>query len=278
MSDDPNTENKAPQQELFKILIGTPCYNGQCSMGHALSLAKTFAAFKELNKVKLAHRFISNDPSIPRARNYITASMLLDPTITHLMFIDADISWDPQDILKLLMAKKPIIGAAIPMKNYKWDRLRLPKIKELINDESLNADEFKKKIKMYLMDYAVNLGTTLETEDGIIEVEKVGTAFMLIHRKVFEQLIEKYPQRKINNILPGHPKTIIEKLYTFFDQENFDGEYLSSDYSFCRRYKEIGGKVYSDLSITVSHLGSEEYVGNVFEISKVPTSKFPKKI
>lgn len=267
------TENKTPENsELFKILIATPCYNGQCSMGYALSLVKTFAAFKELRRAKVLHKYTSFDPSIPRARNYMIAGMLLDPTITHLMFIDADIKWEPQDILKMLMEKRPVIGAAIPMKNYKWERLRLAQVKELINNESITIEDFKKKIKMYLMDYAVTLGEQRETADGVMEVDAIGSAFMLINRQVFEKYIEHYPHRKINNVVPGHPKELAEKLYTFFDQENFEGEYLSSDYSFCKRYKQMGGKVYADLSITVGHLGAEEYVGNVFEVSKTPKS------
>ncbi|MGD9592847.1 MAG: hypothetical protein AB7V32_10035 [Candidatus Berkiella sp.] len=265
-----NTENKAPKSDELKILIATPSYDGQCSTGYALSLAKTFMAFKEVSRAKVVHQFHSFDPSIPRARNYITANMLLDPSITHLMFIDADISWDPKDILKLIMAQKPIIGAAIPMKNYKWDRLKLPKVKALINDDNINIEEFTKKIKMYLMDYAVRLGQNKETSDGMIEVDAVGTAFMLIRRQVFEHMMDKLPQRKINTVTAGHSKALADKLYAFFDQENFDGEYLSSDYSFCRRYKQLGGRVFADLSITVGHLGKQEYIGNVFEVSKTP--------
>ncbi|MBS0287791.1 MAG: hypothetical protein JSR17_10880 [Proteobacteria bacterium] len=262
----------------YKIMIATPCYNGQCSMGYALSLLKTYAAAKEVSRLKFVHKYIAFDPSIPRARNYMVATMMGDPSITHLMFIDADIKWEAQDILKLIMADKPIIGAAIPMKNYKWERLRLDKIKELINNPNISQDEFKKSIKMHLLDYAVVLEDDIrETKEGIIEVKRVGTAFMLIQRYVFNQMIKAYPQKKINTTPPGYPDDFTQNLYAFFDQENFQGEYLSSDYSFCKRYKDIGGRIFANLSITVGHQGSEEYSGNLFEIAKVPKQEIHSK-
>jgi len=45
------------------------------------------------------------------------------PEATHFLFIDADITWDPHDILKLLMADKPIVGGIYPIKNYQWNKI-----------------------------------------------------------------------------------------------------------------------------------------------------------
>ena len=249
-------------------MIATPCYTGQCYIGYALSLVKTYSFFSVHKQVKLVHKFISYDCSIPRARNCFVASMLADPTITHLLFIDADMKWEPEDIGKLIMAKKPIIGAAIPKKNYNWDRLRQPQVRQLIMDDTLSPAEFQKLIKMYLVDYAVNLGETRQAVEGIIEADTIGSAFLLIERSLLEKMCAAFPERKINN----GPSGILEQdkpyLYSLFDQENREGVYLSSDYCFCRLWQSIGGKVYADLSINLGHQGSEEYEGNLLTISK----------
>ncbi len=259
----------------IKILIATPCYTGQCYTGYVTSMMKTLSSFAAFNKVKLLHKFINYDCSIPKARNYFVATMLEDPSITHILFIDADMKWEPEDIGKLIMAKKPIIGAAIPKKKYYWERLRLPKLRELIMDDKLSDEDFQKQIKMYLVDYAVNLGDFREAENGVMEVESIGTAFVLIERTVFEKLIKSNPSRKIDIPPPGLPKQFTEHFYALFDQENVDGLYLSSDYSFCRRWKNIGGKVYADISINLGHQGYEEFEGNLLSISKI-TSKLTK--
>ncbi len=252
----------------IKIMIATPCYTGQCYMGYALSLVKTYTFFSFHKQVKLLHKFISYDCSIPRARNTFVATMLSDPTITHLLFIDADMKWEPEDIGKLIMAKKPIIGAAIPKKNYNWDRLRQPQVRQLIMDDTLSAEEFQKLIKMYLVDYAVNLGETRQAVDGIIEADTIGTAFLLIERNVLEKMCAAFGQRKISKSPTEMPEQDRPYFYSLFDQENREGEYLSSDYCFCRLWQSIGGKVYADLSINLGHQGSEEYEGNLVSISK----------
>ncbi|HRE33323.1 MAG TPA: hypothetical protein PLD88_15215, partial [Candidatus Berkiella sp.] len=96
---------------------------------------------------------------------------------------------------------------------------------------------------------------------------------MLIERPVCEQMQKAYPQRKINNFTEL-PEKVQKHLYSLFEQENIEGEYLSSDYSFCRLWRNIGGKVYADLSITLSHHGSEDFSGNLMEVSQFQT-KFP---
>ncbi len=268
----PGTENKAPQTlpSEFKVMIATPSYNGDCSMGYAISLLKTYAASKEVSRLKLVHQHIPNDSCVARARNFLAATMMRDPSITHMLFIDADMSWEAEDVLRLIMADKPIIGAAIPMKKYKWDRLKHDKVKALLNDAKISKEEFERLIKMHLLDYAVNLSENLETQNGTLEVKNISTAFMLIKRHVFVDMIKAYPQKKINNVPDGFPREFADTLYAFFDQENFDGTYLSTSYSFCKRYKDIGGKIFADLSITVGHVGAENYVGNLFEVAKVP--------
>jgi hypothetical protein len=262
-----NTENKTPHQGAdIRILIATPTYSGDCYTGYTLSLMKTYSYFQQFKNIRLYHRFINYDCSIPRARNHFVAYALAEPTITHLLFIDADIRWEPEDVAKLLKHNKPIVAGVIPKKKYLWDRLRLPHMREIIMNNDLSLDEFKKRIKAGLVDYAAGVTSNPEMFSGLIEAQRVGTAFLLLQREVFEKMIKAFPERKIKNPPPEFPERAKDYLYSLFDQECKNGEYISSDYSFCRLWESIGGKVYADLTINIGHHGSEEFEGDFISI------------
>lgn len=246
-----------------KILIATPCYNGVCHAGYTLSLLKTFAYFQGAKNIKFTHKFILYESLVPRARNHFLAFAMSDPTITHILFIDSDMKWEPTDISRLLAAKKPIIGATFPKKRYIWDKLRTSAVREIVLNDKLTQSEFRDKIKANLVEYAINFGTSREVKDGLIEVEHIATAFMLISRSVITQMQEAYPELRVQN--PSNELGVEAKKHVFCLFElgvGKDGEYYSEDYSFCRRYTDLGGKIYADLSINLIHQGQEDYQGN----------------
>jgi len=248
-----------------RIFIATPSYDAQVHTGYALSLVKTHAYFQSSTEVDIVHQFRLHDCSIPRARNYFAAFFLSDPTLTHLLFIDSDINWKPEHIYKLLKSNKPIIAATFPKKKYIWDKLRSANVQNIIMDKKLSPDEFQRKIKANLVDYAINFGDSREVKNNIIEVKHVATAFMMIERQVLEKMCLAYPERKITNH-NDVPLNVHQHLFSLFEQENENGEYLSSDYSFCRLWAKTGGKVYADLSISLSHHGAEDYAGSILDI------------
>lgn len=252
----------------IRIFIATPSYDAQVHTGYALSLVKTYGYFQQSKTVDILHQFRLHDCSIPRARNHFAAYFLSDPTLTHLLFIDSDINWDPVDIGKLLKSDKPIIAATFPKKKYIWEKLRQEPVKAIVMDDKLSQAEFQKKIKANLVDYAINFGDAREVKDNVIEVKHVATAFMMIKRDVLEKMCDSFPERKVNNF-KDLPEKVQKHLYSLFEQENENGEYLSSDYSFCRLWEKIGGKVYADLSITLSHHGSEDFAGSILDLSLI---------
>jgi hypothetical protein len=259
------TENASPApSNEFKILIATPCYSAECHIDYALSLVHTYLKFQQIKNVKLLHRYIAYDCSIPRARNHFVAFTLADPTI----------KWQPDDVLKLIQANKPLVAAVLPTKKYYWERLRKPALQDIIKDDTLSPDEFKRKIKSHLVDYAARLSPIVDVQADIIEAEGLPTAFMLIKRELLEKMIASFPARKILNPMKEVPVSAKPYLYSLFEQENIDGEYLSSDYSFCRLWRSLGGKVYADLTINLDHHGGEDFEGdfqNVMKQSQKPS-------
>ncbi len=259
-----NTETKeAPE---IKVLIATPCYAGLCHANYTLSLVKTFNYFHQIKNVKLAHKFILHESLVPRARNFFVAHALSDPTITHLLFVDADMRWEPEDLKKLLSANKPIIAATFPKKKYIWERLRSPVLRQIVMDDKLSPEEFRRKIKANLVDYAVNFGPSREVRDGIIEVDHAATAFMLIQRETLEKMCAHYPELKVKNPAKDLSREVQEKMYSLFELTVHDGQYFSEDYQFCKLWNQLGGKVYADLTINLGHSGAEEYEGNILAV------------
>ena len=110
--------------ETYKpyVCVLTPCYGGMCHVEYTTSLINTMNMFRTLG-INLKIEFCRNDSLVSRARNNLVAKAINDPAITHLLFIDNDIIWEPISIIKLLIANKPVIGGIYPLKNNAYDKL-----------------------------------------------------------------------------------------------------------------------------------------------------------
>ena len=83
-----------------KLYILTPCYGSMCYVNYMLSLIETIKVCNKFG-IEIQPDFCRNDSLVPRARNNLIARAMNDPKMTHMMFIDADIIWDPIDVIKL---------------------------------------------------------------------------------------------------------------------------------------------------------------------------------
>lgn len=233
----------------MKVLIGTPCYGAKCFTHYVLALLKTIELLKE-NNIQAEVEFLSYESLIPRGRNTIIAKFMGKEDFTHVFFIDADIVWNPNDVLKLLKRDKDIIGGIYPQKRYHWERVK-----------NINKEEDVSKLLNYNLNFK---SKNNKVEDGILEIRHLPTGFMMIKRNVIEQLKAFYPDKKyVDDIGCTSNDKERDNLYAFFDCEIVDNHYLSEDWLFCENWNKIGGKVYADLNISLAHIGNESYVGNV---------------
>jgi hypothetical protein len=173
-----------------------------------------------------------NESLITRGRNSLVAKfMTFEPKSTHLMFVDADIGFEPEEIVKLALADKDVVGGLYPKKS-------LP------------------------ISYVVNKVPNSIKEGNLVEVANLGTGFMLIKRGVIEEMIKQYPHLHYKDAIGLDPKYDQMK-YAFFDTEIDSNtlEYLSEDYNFCKRWREMGGKIWADLSISLRHMGYYSFQG-----------------
>lgn len=230
----------------ISILVVTPAYGGQVFAGYLTSLLKLERLCKDKG-IFVDYEFCYNESLIPRARNTLAHTFMISTKYTHLLCLDADIEFEPEDIIKMLDYNKPLVGGVYPKKKIDWD-----KITELVNKNNetpLTSDMIqsmtKEPVLILLDDKNVNMN------DDFIETRYTGTGILLIQRNVLEKMRESFPNDTYNAV-----NTIY---FRFFDTELKNGVYLSEDYWFCDRWRELGGNVYIYTKFRCRHWGTYAY-------------------
>ena len=261
-------ELKISTEELRqkKLFVATPCYGGQCFGLYAKACLDLQATAIQYG-MECRFSFIFNESLITRARNYLVDEFLRSGC-THLLFIDSDIQYNPQDILALLALDKDIIGGPYPKKSINWGAVWKAS-KRLINDKDFDESKFSPgELEGVTGEYVFNPvpGTTQFKVTDPLEVMEIGTGFMMVKREVFDTYKEKYPHL---NYKPDH-----------IGQANFDGSryihaffdtvidpkshrYLSEDYMFCQNAREIGFKVWLCPWMKTTHVGTYGFQGDL---------------
>lgn len=232
------------------VFFATPCYGGMLTDQYFLSMFRLSQAFMKYG-INFRITTLRNESLITRARNILTA-MFLDSDCTHLMFIDSDIEFQPDDVLRALAYDKPIMAGAYPKKALNKQDIVKGGIgaQYAINFKFLDTD--RKQIRV---------------ENGIAEVLDASTGFFLIKRDVIEKMIAAHPElhyRNDSNIDPKLNKYCYALFDTIIDPD--DNRYLSEDYCFCRRWQKLGGEIWLDLNTKLNHVGSYTFEGDVSQI------------
>ena len=239
-------------------MIALPCYDQLISEPTVMSLIRMAMKFKEIG-LKFSVCTMS-DSLISRARNQIAAKFLANKEFTHLMFIDCDLGFDADDIIKMLWHDKDIMTAAYPIKTINWD-LVAKNAKEGVAPNKL----LENSLRFVVNTIKDSDNNKVKVDKGAIKVYDAGTGFMLIKREVFEKLIGKYPELQYVDDTGGLEDH--EKPFTYgFFNSYIDPEtkrFLSEDYGFCRYWQEINGEVWTDPSIHMMHLGRMRYEGTM---------------
>ena len=247
-----------------RFFIATPCYGGQLNEPYFRSVIKMMTFFNG-HQIPLAFGTIANESLVTRARNVLVAYFLASD-YTHLMFIDADIEFQTEDILKLYAHKKDVVVGAYPKKGVAWDKIRA----NLTDPANKSKELSDRDMASFGSDYAINFKfvdketKTIGVENGLIKLHDAGTGFMMISREAILKMIKAYPELKYNNDVNIANADLKDHFYALFDTmiDPIDRRYLSEDYTFCRRWQEIGGDVWLDPSISLNHYGHFCFQGN----------------
>lgn len=239
-------------------MIALPCYDQLISEPTLMSLIRTVMQFKEIG-LKFSICTMS-DSLISRARNQIAAKFLANKEFTHLMFIDCDLGFTGDDIIKLLWHNKDIMTAAYPIKNVDWNS-----VAENAKN-GVSADKLMESSLRFVVNPVKDADNSrIQVDKGAINVYDAGTGFMLIKRDVFTKLIDSYPELKYADDTGGLSGEELDWTYAFFNSyvDSEKKRFLSEDYGFCRYWQEIGGTVWTDPSIEMLHLGRMRYKGTM---------------
>jgi hypothetical protein len=260
-----------------KIFVATPMYGGQC---HGLYTKSScdLAKISQHYNVDLKFFYLFNESLITRARNYC-ADEFLRSDFTHLMFIDSDIGFDPNDVITLAAladpdgddtTKKEIICGPYPKKTIAWE-----KIKRAV-DKGF-ADKNPAELEKYVGDYVFN-PTDDQKEiriDQPVKVLEGGTGFMMIQRSAFEKFAKAYPDYSYK---PDHIRTKnfdgSREIMMFFQAliDSKSKRYLSEDYMFCQWMREIGVNTWLCPWMKLLHTGSYTFGGSLADLAVLGAS------
>lgn len=227
----------------MKLFVPLICYNHTCNTEYMMSILKLLNTAKDTG-LNMSFYPIFFESLVSRARNAAVAHFLEDKENTHLLFIDSDIIFEPEDVFKLLQAEKEVVAGIYPKKYIVWDRLK-------------NNPEAER------VDFPMG-GTLTMTEDNLIELDYLPTGFLLISRTAIEKIIAAHPELKYRNDIDGY-MSAGDNFYDLFKVGIRNGIYESEDWGFCSLWKGVGGKVLIHPDINVKHLGWHEYSGNLMK-------------
>ena len=257
-----------------KIWIMTPCYGGMCHVNYVQAMMATMEVLGKLG-VRFHFEFCKNDSLITRARNNMVAKAMTDPEMTHMMFIDNDITWKPIDIVRMMVSGKDLIGGIYPIKNYDWTRL----VKDPLNPYNSNVvrqwldckdrsdiGRFlteEQMVQANMLKYNVNyLSANLQIADNLTRVRHLPTGFMMIQRSVILKMQEQMADKKYTDDVNYLTEAENANAYALFDCAIVEGHYFSEDWYFCEKWQGMGGEIWADVSINLTHTGMEDYKGS----------------
>jgi hypothetical protein len=237
------------------LVIGTPCFGGQVSWLYAVSLLKLQQEFTRRGW-SLGFLLEAGDALVTRARQTIVGYFLDQSQATHLLFIDADIGFEPEQVVRLLEFGADFTGAVYPVKQINWGLM------------AAAVEAGRAPLESATLSYVVEREATggLATRDGFVKSRYAGTGFLLLSRSALEAMIEHYPElRYSHEYRANEPTDGSRRRSALFNciVDQAGGCYLSEDFSFCRRWTDMGGEIWVDYLSRLDHVGLMTYRGNM---------------
>jgi len=263
---------KNPQSPTdTKVLFPLITYNGTCNTEFAMAAMGLLLQIYRHKDIDMVLSPITFESLISRARNAAAAWALSD-NYSHLLFIDADIGFDPHDVFKLIKADKDVAVGIYPKKYYSRSKM------EALAKNSPEVFNAKEDWKAVATDFSTELNeeSLKKAKRGeIFEVNYAATGFMLIKTDVLRKIIDKRPDLKYVNDVDGYMSAHQDNFYDFFQVgvNPSSKKYESEDYGFCQLWRSLGGKIHVVPDIKLVHTGRNHYPGDVIKQANIFASK-----
>ena len=250
------------------LCILSPGYNGYIHSQYMKSFIETLELFKEFH-IPLSIEHISYTDSCAKAKNNLLAKGMNKHNITHFMFIDAFVEWQPLDIIKLLLNDKFIIAGICPNNKMKFDILSnspgdIQKWKDTTNKCNINVAH-DILIENNILSYDVTLkDNNLELINGSSKVRSISSGFMMCKRLTIEKMQSAFPRSKyIDNT--GFLKSEEQQYaYALFDNGLINYTYCSEDIVFCERWNNLNGSIWACISVNINLVDSHNFQGSFY--------------
>src|SRR5215469_8392864 len=243
--------------DQIHLVVATPCFGGQVSSIYASSIFALQRALRSMSNVDLKVCLRDGDALITRARANLVTLFLDDPTATHLLFIDADIGFKPEQVFRLIESGADVVAGCYPIKRVNWDKAR----------RAMAAG--RPDLAASSLDYVLELDNPDEVRvvNGFTRVRYAGTGFLMIRRHVLEKMCAhpdyaplQFSREHSRDALAGSPNR-----FALFECmiDPATGTYLSEDFAFCKRWTDIGGEIWADLDSRLDHVGPSVFHGDI---------------
>jgi hypothetical protein len=235
------------------LVVATPCFGGQISAVYALSLLRLQRRLHGYRDCSLKVLMKDGDALITRARASLLSQFLDDRAATHLLFIDADIGFEPEQILRLIECGADMCAAVYPIKRIDWQRMKT----------ALSGAEPNPAASLHYA-FEVEDPNAVVANSGFIKVRYAGTGFLMIRRLALERMCAHYPQLRYKRDHSIDAETASDNRFALFEcMIAEDGTYLSEDFAFCRRWTDMGGEIWADLNSRLHHIGPMTFCGDL---------------
>jgi hypothetical protein len=261
-------------------------YGGNLAMNYHDSFVQLFAICQQLG-IEFGWSNVWNESLISRARNRLVDSFLKKSANTHAIFIDADIGFNPDDVLAMLEMDKDIAGVPCSKKSIRWDRLQNAVARRTLewahnNPACQNGSTPEELVTLFQQsgqmidpavfpniggDYVLNFlpyeGKKMIQLDQPEPMKHLGTGMLMIKREVFINFKKAYPDRWYES--RGDPGANPGPIHDFFrvGVNTETREYDSEDYWFCTNCAALGYKIWMMPWVRTTHMGTYTYVGDM---------------
>jgi hypothetical protein len=240
----PKPPSSTPEQWAgIHLAIVTPTL-GEVTVGYCKSMIALTRHLSALN-IPYGTCIQAGCTLLAEARSAFVATFLASPG-THLLMIDGDEEFAPDVVTRLLAADRDVIGVAVPAKGVNLERV-IAAARSGHADPAVFGQEFGN----------VRPSSAAEPQGGVVEVESLGTGFVLLKRAVLERLVAAHPELTCRTSLyPQGPICFL------FQQVIDNGEIQGEDISFFTRWRRLGGKCHLLVDADIGHTGHVTFAGN----------------
>lgn len=243
--------------DQIHLVVATPCFGGQVSSIYAAAIFQLQRTLHGMDGVRLTVHLRDGDALITRARANLVTLFLDDPSATHLLFIDADIGFTPEQVIRLIECGADVVAGVYPIKRVNWSKAR----------RAIEAGH--QEVAASALDYVLELVDPdhVAVVNGFTRVRYAGTGFLMIRRQVLERMCAhpdyaplQFFREHSHDALAGSPNR-----FALFECmiDPTTGTYLSEDFAFCKRWTDIGGEIWADLESRLDHVGPSVFNGAV---------------